>query len=698
MDLPEAIALHRAGRTGEAARAYGEILRTAPAHPEALIHYGVLRLQQGDPGGAEALLRRALVAAPESVEAHANLAAALQVQGRYAEAAASFQEALVRRPDLTDAQFGLGAALQACGRDADALSAYRAILAREPAHPEANFSLAAVLVRTGHTEEAAQRLCDALEADPDFAEAHLAFGQLLARADRLHDAARHFRQALDVDPGYIEARLALGTALSQLHHEDEAVAAFQRVLVADADQADAHLGLGTLLDRKRRHAEAMDHYRAVLAKQPGHVDAMAGLATALKNTGQHAAALELAHQVLAKRPDSPAATGLLGAILAETGAIGAASSQFRRAVALAPDRPDYAYYLVELAKVMPDDEVLQALEAMLPRIATYSQQEQCSIYFALAKAYDDIGERDRGFSMLLRGNAIKRAQTDYKEAATLALLDRIAQVFTPELLAARAGLGQPSPVPVFVVGMPRSGTTLVEQVLASHPSVFGAGERTDLSRLLAGWQRFGPAPFPQAFWTVPASALRQLGSDYVAAMQGLGGDAERIVDKLPANFAFAGLIRLILPNAKIIHVSRDPVDTCLSCFSKLFAGEQPFSYELGELGRYHHAYHRLMAHWRTVLPAECMLDAVYEDIVADFENQARRIIAHCGLPWDPACLEFHKGSRPVHTASLVQVRQPIYRSSVGRWRPAAAYLQPLLDGLAGKATAGRAGPGAPPSG
>jgi hypothetical protein len=250
-------------------------------------------------------------------------------------------------------------------------------------------------------------------------------------------------------------------------------------------------------------------------------------------------------------------------------------------------------------------------------------------------------------------------------------------------LAARAGQGDPSTVPLFIVGMPRSGTTLVEQILASHHSVFGAGERTELLRTVGriSAQQIGATSFPEAVWTMSVEALHQVGADYVAALQPLAPDASRIVDKMPANFACVGLIRLILPNAKIIHVSRNPVDTCLSCFSKLFSGEQPFSYDLAELGRYYHGYKDLMAHWRAVLPPGVMLEVEYESLVRDFNTQARRIIAHCDLPWDSACLDFHKTSRPVHTASLVQVRQPIYRTSVGRWRPAVTLLRPLLEAL-----------------
>jgi hypothetical protein len=251
-------------------------------------------------------------------------------------------------------------------------------------------------------------------------------------------------------------------------------------------------------------------------------------------------------------------------------------------------------------------------------------------------------------------------------------------------MAVRRELGDPSTVPAFIVGMPRSGTTLVEQTLASHQAIFGAGERSELSQAIErlNGERFGAGPFPEAVWTMTGEKFRKMGAEYVAALHPLAPNAARITDKMPGNFLYLGLIRLILPNARIIHVRRDPVDTCLSCFSKLFKGEQAFSYDLAELGRYHRSYQRLMAHWRSVLPEDAMLEVEYEALVRDFDTQARRIVAHCGLQWDPACLEFYKTSRPVHTASMVQVRQPIYHSSVGRWRPDPALLQPLLEALA----------------
>jgi len=202
-------------------------------------------------------------------------------------------------------------------------------------------------------------------------------------------------------------------------------------------------------------------------------------------------------------------------------------------------------------------------------------------------------------------------------------------------MAARKELGDPSPAPVFIVGMPRSGTTLVEQTVASHPVVFGAGERSELTAAVGRLSgvALGPAQYRQALWTIPGDSYRKMGADYIAALRRLAPDAARFTDKMPVNFVHAGLIHLIPPNARIIHTQRDPVDTCLSCFSLLFGGDLPFAYDLGELGRFYRAYQRLMAHWRAILPQGVMLEVQYEDLVRDFEPQARRLVAHCGLEW-----------------------------------------------------------------
>jgi len=234
-----------------------------------------------------------------------------------------------------------------------------------------------------------------------------------------------------------------------------------------------------------------------------------------------------------------------------------------------------------------------------------------------------------------------------------------------------------------VLGMPRSGTTLVEQIIASHPMVYGAGELHAFNDIILSVRgpNGNPLPFPEFVPALDASALKQFGARYVESVRKLAPRGLRFTDKMPSNFYFVGLIHLALPNAKIIHTVRDPVDTCISCFTKLFSAEQNHTYDLGELGRYYKRYEALMAHWRRVLPRGRILDVRYEEVIDDLERQARRIISHCGLAWDEHCLSFHETKRPVRTASATQVRQPIYKSAVGRWRVYEEHLGPLLSSL-----------------
>jgi len=685
VSFEQALAVHCEGRTEEAAQLCEVLLQSEPAHAQALAHLGAVRLAQGRAVEAEALLRRAVAAAPEEAEAHATLAAALQAQDRLDEAVPLFERALALDPDRQDARFALAVCLQSAGRHAEALGCYEAILTANPGHAMANYGMGVLLAELGRTREAIAQYRAAIAADGRIADAHFELGKLLEDGGAVDEAIACYRRALEADAAHVEAGLALGATASRLGRNDEAIAGFRAVVAAEPDHVDANIHLGRLFEQKRHHSLAVEHYDTVLAHNPEDVEALLGAARTKRNLGRRAEALDHLHRLETLQPALAAAFCLHGEIMAETGSMAEAARQMRHAVALAPNRAEYLTYLTYMGKVRPGDGTLSALEAILPSAASLPLRERCFLHFALAKAYGDVGMHERGFTHLLQGNAIKRSDIEYPEAPALFAMERIAQVFNTELMAARKDCGDPSEVPVFIVGMPRSGTSLVEQVLASHAAVFGAGERLELSqaalRLSAG--RLGATGFPEVVWTMTDEQLRQFGSEYVASLRRIAPDATHITDKMPSNFQFVGLIRLILPRARIIHVSRDPVDTCLSCFSILFTDEQRFSYDLAELGRYYRAYQGLMAHWRSVLPEEAMLEVQYETLVDDFAAQARRIVAYCGLEWDPACLEFHKASRLVLTASMNQVRQPIYRTSVGRWRLDATVLRPLLDALAG---------------
>jgi hypothetical protein len=340
---------------------------------------------------------------------------------------------------------------------------------------------------------------------------------------------------------------------------------------------------------------------------------------------------------------------------------------------------------MQTRRITADDPYLGSLERLAATASSLPVSDQIRLHFAIGKACSDLGQNERAFDHLVAGNALRRRQVDYAEAEVLGLFERIQSIFSDEFVGARRGLGDPSEQPVFILGMMRSGSTLVEQILASHPDVVAAGERPDLNLAYQTIRRPIPstALYPESVTSFTAVQFRALGTEYLRRLKSRTqtAAATRITDKMPANFSSIGLIHLALPNARIIHTVRDPVATCLSCFSKLFAEDQPFTYDLGELGRYYRAYERLMDHWRTVLPEGTILDVRYDELVVDFPTQVRRIVDFCGLSWSDSCLTFHETVRPVRTASQRQIRQPIYQTSLSPWRPDDTKLRPLLEGL-----------------
>jgi tetratricopeptide (TPR) repeat protein len=376
-----------------------------------------------------------------------------------------------------------------------------------------------------------------------------------------------------------------------------------------------------------------------------------------------------------------ALNGLAGA-LQTLGRLAESRRAFERAIAFAPGNAAYYHGLGAVKRYVRDDPHLLAMQALARDLDALRPDDRIALHFALGKAYADIGEHEQAFCHYSAGNERHRLRVSYDEALTLAGFDRLKDVFTADLIRSRQGWGEPSETPIFIVGMPRSGTTLVEQILASHPQIFGAGELREMGALAAAIRRpDGAGGFPELVPAMSDQQLRMLGKHYLAGVTRLSPSAARITDKMPGNFYFAGLIRLMLPQARIIHIRRDPLDTCVSLFTHLFAGELTWTDDLGEIGRYYRAYASLMEHWRAVLPEGAMLEVQYENLVADLEPQARHLIAYCGLDWDERCLRFHATERPVWTASLAQVRQPIYRDAIGRSRPYLPMLGALLEGL-----------------
>ncbi len=381
-------------------------------------------------------------------------------------------------------------------------------------------------------------------------------------------------------------------------------------------------------------------------------------------------------------PGSARAVRHLARALAEHGRLDEALVAYHHALRLNPRDVSTLAQLARLKKLEPGDSELATLEALAQNECELDGEERIKLFFTLGRVYEQLGDYERSFDCLRSANRLKRATLDYDVEREVGFLEQVARAFDRGLLGQLAGAGSPARVPILIVGMPRSGTTLVEQIVASHPAVHGGGELGHLGNLSTTVWMLGDGrtQFPAGVRQLSAAAIGQLGSSYLGRLNELCPTAERVTDKNPLNFQYLGLARIIVPGARVIHCIREPADTCMSCYALSFRAVD-FAYDLQELGLYYRAYAALMEHWRAVLPAGWMLEVRYEDVVDDPEREARRLIEHCGLDWTDACLAPHQTRRHVETASLAQVRQPVYRESVARWRRYASHLEPLLSAL-----------------
>jgi cytochrome c-type biogenesis protein CcmH/NrfG len=508
---------------------------------------------------------------------------------------------------------------------------------------------------------------------------------------------------------------------------EAALACFEAACELDPTDAVNHERLAAMLAALQRFPDALDRYRAALTRNPSNADSHHGLGWTLEQMHRLDHAVSAYREAVRLNPGADGSYNNMGNCLQALGRFDEAHDAYRRAIDGAPRVPLYYRNFVQIKRLAADDPVFASLEKLVGDTASMSPADQADLHFAYGEALSGIGRHDASFDHLLKGNALHRAGVRYNEVETLDLFAHLPQMLSAEVLTAAQGLGDPSAAPIFIVGMPRSGSTLIEQILASHPQVFGAGERTDFGEaLMKCLRREAGDPLKidiSALHGIGAAQLRTLGADYLQligralpecpdAMQhaardhahdqlrnGVRNGAQnhalnpaqngtqhtaphtlRFTDKYLFNFINVGLIHLALPNARFIHSRRSPLQTCLSIFSRIFH-DVPFGYDLGELGRYYRAYDTLMAHWRNVLPEGVMIEIDYEQLVDDLEGNVRRMLAHCGLDWDERCLAFHQTTRQVITASSAQVRRPLYRTSVRRWQPKRALIEPLLEGL-----------------
>jgi len=526
---------------------------------------------------------------------------------------------------------------------------YRRVLREAPAHLGALCDLAMLEARGGSPAAGIERLRRAIGRGLRAPELYNNLGVLLRAAGRLEEAIGAYREAIALAPAH----------------------------------RNAHFNLANALHASGRPAEAVARYREVVRIAPGDAQGWAGLGSALLDAGRAGEAKSALEHSLRLAPEVPYTLNELGLVHTDLGEFEEAARCFRRVLERDPADARACLNLVRTRRIEdPEDPDVARIERAA-RAAGADPEARADLHFALGKVYDDCGRYEEAFAHFREGNELGRAGRAFDAAARMAEIERIAAVFDRALLARLAGLGSDSELPVLIVGMPRSGTSLVEQIVASHPQAAGAGELPDL----AAAARELPAAlgsergYPECAAELDGERAAPIAEAYLARLAEAGGaKALRVTDKMPSNWTVLGLVALLFPRARVIHCRRDPRDTALSIYFRRFTQGHGYSFDLADIAAEMRAYRRLMAHWQAVLPL-AMLEVDYEALVADQEAQIRRIIEFLGLPWDGRCLRFHETRRAVHTASAWQVRQPIYARSVGRWRHYERHLGALLEAL-----------------
>jgi tetratricopeptide (TPR) repeat protein len=586
------------------------------------------------------------------------------------EAEAKFSQVVERQPRHFTALLMLGAVAGRTGRIPLGIEWLRRAIVAQPQSADARLLLANFLRETGEFAGAVSLLQEALRLRPRDSALHSDLGLAYLCGHRVAEAIGCFERAVALDATFAIAHFNLACALERQRRTADAVAAYRRAIALAPDLVEAHSRLGNLLHTEGHRDEALACFRGATAASP---DSTLGRLNRVKVLLEEdsAEAETVLRNIISLDPRSSEANRLLGNRLRETGRFEDAVACLDRAIDLDPTQIPAYHDLVHCKKLGDPDRPL--ITRMLSRLRGnhLGDRERALLHFAIGKSLDDLGAYDEAIGHLDEANRLERLGLFFDREQFAAHIDRLIEIFTADLIARNSAIATAAETPLFIVGMPRSGTTLVEQIVSSHPKIRPGGE-------LSFWTERGPAFRTGANGLGPAR-MRRLATDYCALLQRIAPGAERVTDKMPFNFFWIGLIRAVLPNAFIIHCRRNPVDTCLSIYFTRFATRQDFAYDRSDIVFYYEQYARLMRHWRKTLPPRRFLEIDYEDLVANRDRLTRQLIAFIGLEWDDSCLQPESNRRIVKTASMWQARQPVYRTSLERWRRYEPWLGEFLQ-------------------
>jgi tetratricopeptide (TPR) repeat protein len=709
----QAWALADARQFREAHAAFARLCELTPGDPEVWMMRGATQMELGDPDNASHYLQQAIELDPAYADPYVYLGKLALLAGNTDEALRCSEKALALDKDYAEAWLLLGAVRGALQDHAAAETCCRKGLSLSPEHVQAEVQLAHALTAQNRPAEAAKYLRQALARQPDWLEVELDLAGIDARLGDHEQAEAAYRKVLANHPDHVKAWQGLGMMQMARRQYDAAILSYTRVLAYRPQDARAYNELGNAYMALDDHAQAEHCYRQAIHLSDEVPEAYANLGLIVQTRGDFAEAARLCRQALELRPQSAQLHQMLATVLEFMGQYTEAVMHCDRALSCDPAFSEvigtkgrilikqgefqqchalllpliesgrarakaklvYAETCTRLG--LPDDTTALLETSLLEDGLEKTERQQ--IHAALGRIYDKTQCYDLAFAHFQQSNALKVGSFDLPRHERY--ISRLISTFSSDFLLSAPRSQCASSLPVFIVGMPRSGTSLVEQILASHPGVFGAGEMSDIQVLAATLaKRHAPAGYPQCLSLASAETLTQSALAYVQHLRELDRDAVRIVDKMPHNFMHLGLIQLLLPQARVIHVSRDPLDTCLSCYTQEFTAAHAYTYDLGVLGGYYQQYERLMRHWESVLHIP-ILHVQYEALIDDQEAVSRQLVEFCGLEWDERVMRFHETRRDVATASFDQVRQPLYKKSVQRWRHYEAHLGALIAAL-----------------
>ncbi|HEY4342972.1 MAG TPA: sulfotransferase [Parvibaculum sp.] len=673
---------YRTGQLHLAERIARRAIDREAGDSEAANLLSIVAFRAGDTQTAIDWMARAIAGNPAAASLHGNLCEMYRQAGKLGLALAAGERAVEIDPAYAQGHNNLGIVHFERGAFDLAEGAYRRAIEAAPDYAEAHNNLANALRARRMFDEADAAYLRAIALKRNYGEALANRGAMLRETGRPEEAEAVLRQAIGAKPNYADAYTSLALVLRDLKRADDALNVLARSVAIDPERAEAFILIASILLERGKTEGALSACRRALKCNPDHAGALNLMGRVLRDAEDIEGSIVHCRRALALRPDAPDILNNLGLSLLESGDLDGAAAALGHAAEIEPNGLSTYINLAAARKFNAGDPEIAVLEKAAKR-KSLPEGERAALHYALGKVYDDVGDHGRAFEQFAAGAALKRRQLAYDEKPMLRLFDRIAHIFTPKLIAEKSGFGDKTARPVFIVGMPRSGSTLVEQILASHAEVLAAGEVKHLHHGIIGVdQTYGSAMrYPELVHLMEKPQFEAIIRHYQTNMPMLPEGKRLTTDKMLTNYYYVGLIHLLFPNARIIHCTRNAVDTCLSCFSKMFREDMPFTYDLKELAHYYAKYAELMAHWKSVLPEAIILDVAYEDVVSNIEREARRITAHCGLGWDAACLDFHKTERVVKTASVAQVRRPLYATSVQRWRRYGSAVEPLVAEL-----------------